>query len=120
MSSFITPVRHASPYSHRIDGVDVSHLLRDIGEAAACTDPVELFRLCLAAQRALLAGAGGDGAGQRLSIDEADLLSLYRSMDAEARVDATLALQGLARLFPRCRPAPALIQTGQHIGGGAA
>jgi len=63
MSSFITPVRHASPYSHRIDGIDVAQLLRDIGEATACTDPVELFRLCLGAQRVLALAHDTDAGG---------------------------------------------------------
>ncbi|QJE00661.1 hypothetical protein HH212_12045 [Massilia forsythiae] len=37
----------------RIDSVDVAQLLRDIGEASASTNPVDLFRLCLGAQRVL-------------------------------------------------------------------
>jgi len=52
MSSFSTPVLSPSALT-RIDGIDVSQLLRDIGEATACTDPIELFRLCIGAQRVL-------------------------------------------------------------------
>ena len=37
----------------RVDGVDVAQLLRDIGEASASESAVELFRLCLGAQRVL-------------------------------------------------------------------
>jgi len=37
----------------RIVGIDVTQLLRDIGEASARTNPVDLFGLCLAAQRLL-------------------------------------------------------------------
>lgn len=37
----------------RVDGVDVGKLLRDIGEASANESRVELFRLCLGAQRVL-------------------------------------------------------------------
>jgi len=36
-----------------VDGVDVDQLLRDIGEASASESAVELFRLCLGAQRVL-------------------------------------------------------------------
>lgn len=37
----------------RVDGVDVGQLLRDIGEASAQESSIELFRLCLGAQRVL-------------------------------------------------------------------
>lgn len=37
----------------RVDGVDVTQLLHDIGEASAQESSVELFRLCLGAQRVL-------------------------------------------------------------------
>jgi hypothetical protein len=37
----------------RVDGVDVAQLLRDIGEASASESAIELFRLCLGAQRVL-------------------------------------------------------------------
>lgn len=36
-----------------VDGVDVAQLLREIGEASAQESSVELFRLCLGAQRVL-------------------------------------------------------------------
>lgn len=36
-----------------VDGVDVDQLLRDIGEASARESSIELFRLCLCAQRVL-------------------------------------------------------------------
>ena len=42
----------------RVDGVDVAQLLRDIGEASASESAVELFRLCLGAQRVLAAVIG--------------------------------------------------------------
>ena len=42
----------------RVDGVDVAQLLRDIGEASANQSAVELFRLCLGAQRVLAAMTG--------------------------------------------------------------
>lgn len=37
----------------RIAGVDVDQLLHDIGEASASTSQIDLFRLCLCAQRVL-------------------------------------------------------------------
>lgn len=42
----------------RVDGVDVAQLLREIGEASASQSAVELFRLCLGAQRVLAAVIG--------------------------------------------------------------
>ena len=42
----------------RVDGVDVARLLRDIGEASASESAVELLRLCLGAQRVLVAVVG--------------------------------------------------------------
>jgi hypothetical protein len=42
----------------RVDGIDVAQLLRDIGEASANESSVELFRLCLGAQRVLAAVIG--------------------------------------------------------------
>lgn len=41
-----------------VDGVDVAQLLRDIGEASANESAVELFRMCLGAQRVLAAVVG--------------------------------------------------------------
>ncbi len=37
-----------------VDGVDVPQLLHDIGEASVNANSVELFRLCLDAQRVLV------------------------------------------------------------------
>jgi len=37
----------------RVDGVDVAQLLRDLGEASAASSAVDLFGLCLNAQRVL-------------------------------------------------------------------
>jgi len=42
----------------RVGGVDVAQLLRDIGEASASESAIELFRLCLGAQRVLAAMTG--------------------------------------------------------------
>lgn len=37
----------------RVDGIDVGQLLRDLGEASAASSAVDLFGLCLNAQRVL-------------------------------------------------------------------
>lgn len=50
----ITAVTAPAPaWSMRIAGLDVGELLRGIGEASACTSSVDLFSLCLSAQRVL-------------------------------------------------------------------
>ena len=55
MSAGITPGSNGGP---RVDGVDVAQLLRDIGEASASESAVDLFRLCLGAQRVLATMVG--------------------------------------------------------------
>jgi hypothetical protein len=46
----------------RVDGIDVAQLLRDLGEASAASSAVDLFGLCLNAQRVLAwMHAGGTG-----------------------------------------------------------
>jgi len=55
MSADTRPVRNDV---QRVDGIDVAQLLRDIGEASADESAVELFRLCLGAQRVLAAVVG--------------------------------------------------------------
>lgn len=55
MNARTTPGSKDGP---RVDGVDVAQLLRDIGEASASESAVELFRLCLGAQRVLAAVVG--------------------------------------------------------------
>lgn len=62
MPSIRTSVQTHSEPIRRLAGTDVSQLLRDIGEASANTSQVELFRLCLAAQR-LLTQANNISAG---------------------------------------------------------
>lgn len=49
----ITSATTQSNGALRVDDVDVAQLLRDIGEASANESSVELFRLCLGAQRVL-------------------------------------------------------------------
>ena len=54
----ITSATTQSNGALRVDDVDVAQLLRDIGEASANESSVELFRLCLGAQRVLAAVIG--------------------------------------------------------------
>lgn len=53
MLNSTVPVKAGTALPGRVDGIDVAQLLRDIGEASASTNPVDLFRLCLGAQRVL-------------------------------------------------------------------
>lgn len=46
----LQPAGEAGP---RVDGIDVAQLLRDLGEASAASSTVDLFALCLNAQRVL-------------------------------------------------------------------
>ena len=52
----------ATAGTDRIAGIDVNQLLSDLGEASVCTSPIELFRLCLSAQRVLVQVASSGGA----------------------------------------------------------
>lgn len=90
---------------------DVAQLLHDIGEVSANSNPVELFRLCLEAQRVLTnAQTGGVGIP---AAAEAVLLASYREM----AVDGQARLVGFARQlqgrFPRQRTALTLVRSGQ-------
>jgi len=55
MSAGTTPGRNLG---QRVNGVDEAQLLREIGEASASQSAIELFRLCLGAQRVLAAVIG--------------------------------------------------------------
>lgn len=43
----------AGAAGRRVDGIDVGQLLHDLGEASAACSAVDLFGLCLSAQRVL-------------------------------------------------------------------
>lgn len=126
-----TFVRPQSEQIRVLAGVDVAQLLRDIGEASANTGPVDLFRLCLDAQRLLTdmqigsapATTSGevalrapframDGAGAN-SREEAQLLESFRSMDDDTRFSMLQVGLTLAEKFPRHRPKLALVKSGQ-------
>lgn len=60
LNSEVTQKSGASPtLPARVDGVDVAQLLRKIGEASASHSSVDLFSLCLDAQRVLQSSFGG-------------------------------------------------------------
>lgn len=52
----------------RVDGIDVAQLLRDLGEASASNSAIDLFGLCLDAQR-VLACVHASGAGGRAHME---------------------------------------------------
>jgi hypothetical protein len=87
----------------RIDGVDVDRLLRDIGEASASTSAVDLFGLCLVAQRVLARVTAGPGSAP----DEGELVAAFRAMDDSARSDMLSVMESVATANPR-RPPVAL------------
>ena len=96
-----SPVR-AIGASAGAGGVDVAQLLHDIGEATASTDPLELFRLCLAAQGALLALDVPTG-------DEAALLAAFRTTDDRGRQHVRRTAIFQADRYPRQRPRPMFV-----------
>lgn len=104
----ITPVLSHSESIRLISGVNVAQLLRDIDEASAGTNPVELFRLCLDAQRVLAQVQAGN-----TTTDEAKLLAAYRASDDDSRHFLQSAAQTLAQDFKRQRAHLMLVQSGQ-------
>ncbi|MFK3738494.1 hypothetical protein [Massilia sp. TN1-12] len=108
MPGFNSPVLSPSAFTRRIDGIDVSQLLRDIGEATARTGSIELFRLCLNAQQVLTATASIH------TKNEAALLAAYRAMDDRARADMLPVMQSVAEQAPRHRPPLTLVQHSQR------
>lgn len=97
-------------------GIDIAQLLRDIGEASASTDPVELFRLCLDAQRVLVHVQAG--AVNLSAPGESKIIAAYRAMNDRSRLNMQAAMQAIARAFPRQRHL-ALVQSGQANRGEA-
>jgi len=104
-----------------IDGIDVAQLLHDLGEASAASSAVDLFGLCLNAQR-VLARIDADAANPRKgSVGEAVLMATYRAMDDDGR-DRLVSFSGhLQKRFPRPLPVLTLIEGRQgQFGGGFA
>jgi hypothetical protein len=91
-----------------LSGISVAQLLHDIDEASVGTNPVELFRLCLDAQRVLVQVQAGN-----TTPDEAKLLAAYRSSDDDSRHFLQSAAQTLAQDFKRQRARLTLVQSSQ-------
>jgi hypothetical protein len=91
----------ASTVEPRIDGINVAQLLHDLGEASATTSAVDLFGLCLNAQR-VLAHLHVDAVGT--SPDESALLAAFRTMDDSARSDMLPVMRSIAEQFPQRPP----------------
>lgn len=95
-----------------VDGVDVAHLLHGIGEASAESSPVDLFGLCLDAQR-VLGQVSTSGAGI-LSPEEAAVLAAFRALSRPQRDIMLGFARACAEQPARQRPALALVKGGSH------
>ena len=98
----LQPVR---PSGQPADSIDMVQLLRDLGEASADNSAVDLFALCLRAQRVLAQMAFG----APLPI-EAQVLGYFRAMRDDCHPDALRMMQSLADAYPRQRPTLTLVQ----------
>lgn len=108
MPGTLSPVVPQSEQSRILGGTDIAQLLRDIGEASATTDPLELFRLCLNAQRALT-DVQSDGALAMTPL-EAALLAPFRDMHREGQDRLVSFARRLQERFPRLRAALTLVK----------
>jgi hypothetical protein len=90
-----------------IDSIDVAQLLRDLGEASDISSPVDLFGLCLRAQRVLAQVAA---CGAPLPA-EAQVLGCFRSMRDDCQPDALSMMQSLAHAYPRHRPKLTMVRS---------
>jgi len=106
-----TPVLPQTEQIRRLAAADVAKLLRDIGEASASTNPVELFRLCLDAQRVLTPVQ--DDHASTTAHGEAALLAAFRASADDARADIILMVQAIAGVSPRFRSVLTLAKSGQ-------
>jgi len=97
----------------RVDSIDVAQLLRDLGEASASSSAVDLFGLCLRAQRVL------EQADARGVAAEVRVLSCFRAMSDECRAEVLCMLESLADAYPRRRPTLTLVRPGQSSLGGS-
>jgi hypothetical protein len=89
--------------------IDVAQLLRDIGEASASTSPVDLFGLCLRAQRVL--DQVIVASNSKSSISEAALLTNFRAMNYKGQDYTCGMARQLLKRFPRQLAALTLVQT---------
>lgn len=100
----------------RVDGIDVAQLLRDLGEASAASSAVDLFGLCLNAQRVLARVHAASGTAP----DEIALMAAFRAMDDNAQRDMLCVMESVAEVSPRRAPAVLTLVPGdQRLRGGA-
>jgi hypothetical protein len=95
------------PSGQPVDSIDMAQLLRDLGEASADNNAVDLFALCLRAQRML---AQVDGCGTPLPV-EAQVLGYFRTMLDDCQPDALCMMQSLADAYPRHRPKLTMVRS---------
>lgn len=101
------PAKAGTP---RVDGIDVAQLLRDLGEASAASNAVDLFSLCLNAQRVLArVHAAPGGPPVETTQAEAELLLSYRTMNDEGRSRLVSLAKRIQKPFARRWPALALV-----------
>ena len=96
----------------RVDSIDVAQLLRDLGEASASSSAVDLFGLCLRAQRVLVQ------ADAHVVTAETRVLGYFRAMSDECRAEVLCMLESLADAYPRRRPTLTLVLSHQSLLGG--
>jgi len=94
------------PSGQPIDSIDMDQLLRDLGEASAGNSAVDLFALCLRAQRVLAQVAA---CGAPLPV-EAQVLGYFRGMRDECQPDALSMMESLSYAYPRHRPKLAMVR----------
>lgn len=97
----------------RVDSIDVAQLLRDLGEASASSSAVDLFCLCLRAQRVLAQ------ADARSVAAEVRVLGCFRAMSDECQPEALCMMESLADAYPRQRPTLTLVRPDQNSLGGS-
>lgn len=106
----IPMARAAGAGPTRIDGVDVAHLLHGLGEASATSSALDLFGLCLGAQRVLVQVQ----AGRALAQDEAAMLAAYRAMNGSTREIVLEFARTLAKPGVSQRPSLSLVKGGSN------
>ncbi|AXA92710.1 hypothetical protein DPH57_17090 [Massilia sp. YMA4] len=92
----------------RIDGVDVAQLLHGLGEASATSSALDLFGLCLGAQRVLVQVQAGSASA--LAQDEAAMLAAYRAMNGTMREIVLEFARTLAKPAVSQRPSLSLVK----------
>lgn len=114
-NGLIPMARAAGAGPERIDGVDVAQLLHGLGEASASSSALDLFGLCLGAQRVLVQVQAGSASA--LAQDEAAMLAAYRAMNGSTREIVLEFSRALTSPAARQRPALALVYSA--LPGGA-